>query len=411
MAPISENDDLRERIKALGLHMGAKELKPKSVVQKYKIEDVIKTREENTPLGSALVYEELYPREYQHGDALLTSLNNYQFIANWANIESNGKTDPQKLLFLDTETSGLSSAAGTFAFLIGLGFLKDDGFHILQIIMPSPHQEPALLAVFGRLAVDYETIVTFNGKSFDIPLLEHRHILYRIPTPFDRLQHIDLLHLARKLWRNRLSSRRLSDLEQSILHFRRAKEEVPGWLVPEIYKDYLHTGDARPLSGVFYHNAVDVLSLAGIFTHIANILNQPFTHEMDERDLAAVGNIFEDMGSFESAKMIYQKCMHVELPVEIYYRTLRRLAGIYKKELQWDQAVSVWQRLAENDIGSCIELAKYYEHVTRSYPEAINYTRKAFELYRNRDRTWLEYNEDDLKIRYDRLIKKMDNKS
>jgi len=270
---MTEDDDLREKLKALGMHFGAKNLKPKITAPAFRIEDVIPAREEVTQMGTTLVYEEVYPIDYLHGNIRLASMDNYEFIAKWANIDAFEGSGAGSLLFLDTETSGISRAAGTFVFLVGLGFLKPDGFHILQIIMSDPHLEAALLAALARFTEGFRTVVTYNGKSFDIPLLENRHILHRIPSPFENLSHIDLLHLARKLWRNRLASRRLGDLEQSILQLRRGKEEVPGWLVPEIYKEYLHTGDARPLTGVFYHNAVDVLSLAALFIYIARVLN------------------------------------------------------------------------------------------------------------------------------------------
>ncbi|MEM5775046.1 MAG: ribonuclease H-like domain-containing protein [Anaerolineaceae bacterium] len=407
--PLPDKDDLREKMKALGLRVGARELKPATAVQRIRIEDVIRAREEQTPLGTALVYEEVYPQTYRHGNIQLTTLDQYQFINDWANIRPQAENDPQKLLFLDTETTGLSQATGTFAFLIGLGFLRSDGFHIYQIIMPAPPHEAAMLAVLARIVADFDTIVTYNGKSFDIPLLQNRHIMHRIPPPFARMQHIDLLHLARKLWRNRLISRRLGDLEQAILDFRRTQEEVPGWLVPEIYKDYLRTGDARPLSGVFYHNAVDVLSLAGLFTHISKMLDQPLGDDMDDLDLAAIGTIFEDMGSFEEAKSIYARCMNNTLPEEIYLRTLRRLANLYKKERRWEEAISVWEKLSGQDIGACIELAKYYEHTARAYPQALAWAQKGLESILYHRSNWLEYDQHELQNRLRRIEKKMDH--
>ena len=409
MSPLSDNDDLREKMKALGMRVGARDLKPVAPAQKVKIEDVIYAHEEQTPLGMALVYEEVFPQEYRHGDIQLSSLENYQFINSWANIDDKAVNNPQKLLFLDTETTGLSQATGTFAFLIGLGFMRDDGFHILQIIMPAPPHEAAMLAILGRVIVQFDTVVTYNGKSFDIPLLQNRHIMHRIAPPFYRMEHIDLLHLARKLWRNRLSSRRLGDLEQSILHFRRTQEEVPGWLVPEIYKDYLRTGDARPLSGVFYHNAVDVLSLAGLFVHISKMLDQPLQNSMEDLDLAAIGTIFEDMGSFEAAKEIYARCMSNALPEEIYLRTLRRLANLFKKELRWEEAVTVWEKLSDQDLYSCIELAKYYEHIARDPHKAIIWAQKALEMNLYHRANWLEFDQQDLQTRVRRLTKKLDN--
>jgi uncharacterized protein YprB with RNaseH-like and TPR domain len=406
-AEFSQNDDFREKMKALGIRVGVKDLKPAGRVQNYRIEDVINAREESTPFGPALVFEEVYPLEYLHGNQRLSALGDYQVIADWAEIPAAKQENPQRLLFLDTETTGLSNATGTFAFLIGLGFLRDDGFHLCQIIMRAPPQEAALLAIFNRLAADFDTMVTYNGKSFDIPLLVSRHILHRIPPPFGSLGHIDLLHLARKLWRNRLPSRRLGDLEQSILNFKRTQEEVPGWLVPEIYKDYLRSGDARPLAGVFYHNAADVLSLAGLFAYTARMLAAPLDNEINDIDLAAIGTVFEELGSWDKAKDIYHLSIDGELSGELSVRTRRRLAKLYKREQRWEQAASVWELMTDDDIEACIELAKYHEHVRRSPAEAMQWTQKALELYTAHRANWVEQDINELQNRMNRLMRKL----
>jgi uncharacterized protein len=304
-----DNESIEEKLKALGVQLGAKNLSPQKKPPKFRIEDVIQVTEEKTPFGSIFVVEEHYPADHKHGNVLLNDLEQFKIIAKWANLDAALAADKESLLFIDTETSGISRGSGTFAFMVGLGFYRADGFHLRQLIMPDPYLEPALLAVLARYTEGCRYIVSYNGKSFDIPLLENRHILHRMPSPFADKQHIDLLHMARKLWRNRLTSRRLGDLENHILSFARTNDDIPGWLVPEIYKEYLNTGDARPLSGVVYHNAVDILSLAGVFVHVSSLLSQPAAKNQIDLDLVAIGNIFEDMGSYEAAKKIYQECL------------------------------------------------------------------------------------------------------
>ena len=321
-------------------------------------------------------------------------------IAKWSNIDIAETIDPENLFFLDTETTGLSRGTGTLIFLIGLGFYRKQNFHLVQLILPDPALEPALLAVFDRYIYPYQYVVSFNGKAFDVPILETRHVLHRLPSPFEGKEQIDLLQLARKLWRNRLPSRRLGELENQILCLTRGKEEVPGWLVPELYKEYLATGDARPLSGVFYHNAIDVVSMAGLYVHSTDLLNTP-THTSSELDLVAIGNIYEEMGELSDAEEVYKQCLTANLPDGLYKQTVKRFAQIYKKDGKWEQAVQLWQLLEHNDIEACVEIAKYYEHQTREYLNAILWTQRAIEIAKKD--SFLQLELADLNHRYSRL--------
>jgi uncharacterized protein YprB with RNaseH-like and TPR domain len=378
---MENNENIRDKLKSLGVHLGGDALSPKAKPTRFKIEDIIEVKEEETPFGSVLVYEEQYPIDYHHGSVSLNQLHNFKWIARWAGLTAGDNAKRESLLFLDTETSGLTRGTGTFAFLIGLGYFNKAGFCVKQLIMQDPYLEPALLAVLTRIADSFEYVVTYNGKSFDLPLLENRHLLHKISSPFKNVKHIDLLHLARKLWRNRLQSRRLGDLETHILSFERTNEDIPGWLVPEIYEDYINTGDARPLTGVFYHNVIDILSLAGVFVYVSDLLNDPSAHNTIELDQVAIGNIFEDMGSIESAKEIYQQCLDRDLPEQILIQTINRFAAIFKKAGDWENAEALWKMAASNDIDACIELAKYYEHQKKEYLTAIEWTQHAIHIY------------------------------
>ncbi len=397
---MNQNESIEDKLKRLGVFLGVQNLPTKTQNMRYRIEDVIDTREEQSPWGSILVHEEIYPAGYLHGKIQISNIRSDSLIARWANLDPIETIDPESLLFLDTETTGLSQGTGTFVFLIGLGYYENHNFHLIQLILQDPALEPALLAVFDRYVHPYQYIVSFNGKSFDVPLLETRHVLQRIPSPFENKGQIDLLHLARKLWRNRLPSRRLGDLENQILCLTRGKEEVPGWLVPELYKEYLSTGDARPLSGVFYHNAIDVVSMAGLYVYVTDILNTPSSSSSD-LDLVAIGNIFEEMGEVITAEQIYEQCLSKDLPDNIFVQTVKRFALINKKSEKWDQAIRLWQLIGQNDVEACIELAKYYEHQVRDYSNAIDWTQMAIEIV-NRNAMIL-YDLDELSHRYSRL--------
>jgi tetratricopeptide (TPR) repeat protein len=184
------------------------------------------------------------------------------------------------------------------------------------------------------------------------------------------------LPLARRLWRDRLPSRTLGEVERQILGLGRTQEEVPGYLVPQMYIDYLKTGDARPLAGVFYHNAMDVLSLAGLFTHTAALLDDPHGFgELPGLDLVALARLFEELEHYEDAVALYELGLGRDIPEEHFWKTVMRYALLYKRRGEWEKAVALWEKAAEHgDPFACIELAKYYEHRIGDYEKALSTT-------------------------------------
>ncbi|MDR3574932.1 MAG: ribonuclease H-like domain-containing protein [Anaerolineaceae bacterium] len=376
-------ESFSDKLKSLGVHIGADHLRPVSKPPKseFSIGEVLQGEEQLTPLGSAFVVKNDYPMGYSHGLCKLCDTPDLKLMAQWGKTIRLPEINPQKILFLDTETSGLAGGTGTFAFLIGLGFQTDDGFRLVQLFLREPGQEPALLAVLARIIAPFEAVVTFNGKSFDIPLLKTRHILNGIPSPFSEIEHLDMLPLARRIWRNRLPSRALGDLETAILEVARAQEEVPGWLVPQIYFDYLHTGDARPLAGVFYHNSMDILSLAGLFNYVADLLNNPLNNDIDSLDMIAIARLYEELGYFEAAVNYYEHSLSQGMPEPFFVQTLQRFAMLYRRQGEWDAAVRLWEKAVEHQqISACIELAKYYEHQKKDNTEAIRWTKIGLDL-------------------------------
>ncbi len=167
--------------------------------------------------------------------------------------------DASRLVFLDTETTGLAGGTGTCAFLVGIGNVEGMKFVVRQFFLRDYPEEKAMLEALAEALEPCQGIVTFNGKTFDVPLLETRYALARMKSPLDRLIHFDALHPARRLWKLRLESCKLTDLEEAILGISR-EGDVPGSEIPAIYFDYLRTGDARGLQPVFYHNALDVVT-------------------------------------------------------------------------------------------------------------------------------------------------------
>jgi len=406
-------ESLSDRLKSLGVQLGAQNLPPRPEQERFPIEEVIAGEEINTPLGVVYQITQEYDVHFQHGHVHFDDPLNLQYVRKWGktDIEKSNRVD--QLIFLDTETTGLAGGAGTFAFLVGLGIWNPDGFRLVQLFMRNPAEEPAMLAVLNRILAPFSTVVTFNGKSFDIPLLNGRHLINSIPTPFTDMAHLDLLPLARRIWRNRLPSRALGDLERDILGVVRSGEEIPGWMVPQLYVDYLRSGDARPMKGVLYHNAMDILSLAALLHYDAHLLENPLKIQPTEGlDLVAIAQIYEEMGDLAKSIELYEAGLNAGLPNPIYIQTLHRYAAIYRKRNEWLETIALWQRAAEyQDIPAAIELAKYYEHHERAPQEALRWTDHALgwlamlPLRPSEKRYW----KSELEHRRERVMRKMRN--
>jgi tetratricopeptide (TPR) repeat protein len=287
--------------------------------------------------------------------------------------------DLHNFIFLDTETSGLAGGTGTYAFEIGVGRFTAKGFRLAQFFMRHPGEEPALLAGLTSFVDGMQAVVTYNGKSFDIPLLNTRYTLMGLTSPFEQGNHFDLLPLARRLWRTRLESCTLSNVEARILGVTRGEQEVPGYLIPEIYFDYLKTQDARPMVGIFYHNAIDILSLAGLFSHMALLLHQPHSEEISHpEDTASLARFFETSGDTAQAKALYQQALREILPDTLYWEVLNRYSFMLKRSGDWPGAIALWEKAAQAGHQYAFEeLAKYYEHHAKDLVQAHEWTSRA----------------------------------
>ncbi len=250
---------LSDKLKSLGLPQGAGEINQRPpfpddkqlLTGKFLIENVVQGYDLNTAFGINFIAEQIFPDNHQQGKVALNADVSPNILAQWAKIPKIFTNGLSRLAFIDTETSGLSGGTGTFVFLVGIGFRIEKGFKLMQIFMRDPGQESALLAAIAQLLDPFDAIVTFNGRAFDIPLLNTRHLLNGFTSPFSDLYHIDLLPLARRLWRNRLPSRALASLENEILGMQRTRDEVPGWMIPGIYFDYFKNRGCPPTGRCF----------------------------------------------------------------------------------------------------------------------------------------------------------------
>jgi hypothetical protein len=268
------------------------------------------------------------------------------------------------LVFLDTETTGLAGGTGTCAFLIGIGTVEGLRFVVRQFFLRDYPEEKAQLQALSDALAPYEGLVTFNGKTFDVPLLETRYALARMKSPFGRLLHLDALHPARRLWKLRLESCKLTDLESALLGIHR-DGDVPGSEIPGIYFDYLRTGDAQGLQPVFHHNALDILTLAALTVQLARALADASTLE-SPLDLFSLSRILGATGSGEQSVSICRQALATGLPQPVESQALRHLAFQLKRQRRHELAVEAWLELTRREaplaIEACEELAIHYEH-------------------------------------------------
>ena len=366
---------LSDKLKSLGVKTGIRSLsqpRPDS----YSIDAVVDGDFIATPRGDVFTAEQTYPSDYIYGSAPLLSAFPFSFIAQWANDPSIERHHLTKFAFLDTETSGLSGGTGTYAFLVGVARFTDEQFVLKQFFMRDPAEEPALLEGLANFLAPCEALVTFNGKAFDAPLLTTRYRLHQIPNPYMGYSHLDLLPLARRLWRDRLESRALKYLEEHVLGLKRSAEEVPGYEIPWLYFDYLRTGDARPLAGVFYHNAMDVVAMAALLTHMNEMMQNPFDGKVQHGlDFIALGKLFEDLGHWDEAARLFERGLESQLNEADFGIAVRRLAILQKKRGDLREAIRLWESAAgQGHLYAFIELAKHYEHKERDMKSALKWT-------------------------------------
>ena len=281
--------------------------------------------------------------------------------------------DPGDLLFLDTETTGLSGGAGTVAFLIGLGRLRGDGLHITQLLMRDYHQERALIGAFLRHLEGAGCLVTYNGTGFDLPLLESRIAVTRSGADLSLLPHVDLLHAARRVFRLRLGRCSLARVEEMVFLEKR-ETDLPGAEVPERYFQYLRTRDEGMLEDVLEHNTKDILSLARLFFHLLGMHERPLDTP-EQEDLFSLGRTFERQGQHARAAACYRACTG---------RSVRALAGLSLAEmLRRDrrdlEAASAFEQLRAGPCAGVrvyVSLAKIYEHRLRQPARALDIARQ-----------------------------------
>ncbi|HNY83958.1 MAG TPA: ribonuclease H-like domain-containing protein [Anaerolineaceae bacterium] len=374
--------ELTEKLKRMGVQVGI-EKKPDRPLKKHRdISQLLTGHEIKTIYGSVFSSLHHYPNSYQHGNQKIVPSLQLTKIASWARSSQPDQLKLEDLVFLDTETTGLSGGTGTIAFMVGAARFIDNELVLEQFFLRNPAEETAMVTALAEFCDGMRGIVTYNGKSFDIPILNTRFILQGMRSPFIDLPHYDLLHLTRRIWRNRLAQCNLGNIEQQILCLQRNDSEIPGYLVPEFYNQYLRDGNAEPLVGVFYHNKVDVISLAALFAFFADLFANPKAWETKEiKDLTSVGRLIESLGDSELAEEIYIKGYHLDRPQEERLELLLRKARLHKRNGQYHLALPLWEEASQiGSLDALLEMAKYHEHINKNFKRAFEICNQAIAL-------------------------------
>lgn len=378
---------LSDRLKALGVSLGAADIKPPPARRgDVALETLLPGRWLTTRHGEVFLVERRYPATHRIGAHALRGNDIPPLMAAWARQPQLATLSLNELLFVDIETSGLSVGGGVYAFLIGAGRFQEDEFILRQFFLRDPTDESAQLAAFEDFAAPCRALVTFNGKAFDIPMINGRYVLNRWPFPLQGFAHLDLLHLARRLWKDSLPSRALGSLEAFILGAERAEEDVPGWQVADLYLEYLASGDATLLQGVFYHNEMDVLSMAALLNHMAALLEDPLAFpQAGPAELCAIARLHAEMGEAATAQKILQRVLDETGPQSpLRLRALDALAALHKKQGDFAAAIPLWEEAAAcGEIHAHVELAKFYEHRRKEIATARAWTLRAINLLAN----------------------------
>jgi uncharacterized protein YprB with RNaseH-like and TPR domain len=373
---MSDPSDLRRRLSRLGKPAGRRKKAPAVEVRDagqpaggapQVAVGLPPGQEVPTPKGTAFRIQTLYPLTHRHGGGSLADVLGYSstLAGEIAGIAGATQAPLSGWVFLDLETTGLAGGAGTLGFLVGLGAFVEEGFRLRQYFLRDPAQEPGMLQALLEDLEPAHGFVTFNGRAFDIPLLEMRYQMgLRRRWRLSALPQLDLLYPARRLWRRGLPDCRLGTLEGRVLGVERTESDVPGELIPGMYQDYLRTGDATELTRVIYHNAQDILSLVGLAAAVLGRHQPGDLQSLTGEEALAVARWHQSQGREAAADQAYQASLQGGTAAAVRVETLRSYAAYLKSQGRRDQALPSWEEwhaLDGQDPTPCIELAKYYE--------------------------------------------------
>lgn len=367
-----------ERLRhAVGVHVTAVRPPPPVARELPPLADLLRGEWHETAHGAVFVRDEWYPLEHLHGSlplgcALEAAPSAFASLLGAAEAPS-----AARLAFFDIETTGLSGGTGVYMVLAGLGSYECAApgeplaFRMRQYFLADLAQERAMLTMLAADLGRFEGLVTYNGRAFDMPFVQTRMTLSRLPHSLGDLRHIDLLHIVRRLYKHRMPGCRLAEAERRLLRIERP-DDIPGSLIPAIYFDYLRAGRVGPLRGVFRHNADDVLSLVGVLARVASLFSQA---DLDPDDAVAVARWWEYAGQRERAVRLYRSALPWLEGSADWVWASSRLAQLCRRAGNRNEAVACWAALwQKGDRAAGLAMAKHLEHGARDVVAAMEIT-------------------------------------
>lgn len=328
-----------------------------------------------------LVREVVYPLNHQHGiyqlGQFLHAIKAWNKTNHSHPLSANGYR-PEDLFFFDTETTGLGGGVGNTIFLLGHAQIQEERVVVRQHILPRPGSEIPLYSSFLE-KVDYTTLVTYNGKAFDWPQVKSRHTLIRNHVPkLPQFGHFDLFHASRRIWKHKLDRLKLSVVEKEVLDIHRV-DDVPGFLAPMIYFDFVETQNPEGMMGILKHNELDILSLITLYTHLTYQL-LGIDQSQTVQEAFEVGRWYSYIGEEIAAEKTFSEISAGSTREAFLARW--HLSLHLKKQKNFIASVEIWEDLseiAESDIAfdSLLELSKWYEHREKDYDKAFSCCQKA----------------------------------
>lgn len=372
---------MRELSARLGLRTGSQwaaehaEIEARREAGDFEVDKIIPGELIGGEDGRFFLVRRDYPLEHRQGnlelgEALLASSRHIAFSAADPELVN---FDPRTALFMDTETTGLAGGTGTVAFLVGVGYFSEDVFRLDQCFMRDYDDEAPMLTFLDERFRECGTVVGYNSKCFDLPLIRTRFIQNRLPFRLESRPHYDLVHAARRFWKRRLSDCSLGNIEREVLGIHR-HGDVPSYLIPQLWLDYLHTRDARPLESVFYHHRMDILSLVSLTAWLSQCLEaaggRGFEHTEDQLSLVRVHFNQKNYPEVVRHGLTYLESGGAG-PMR---RECLEMLGLAHKRLQqfpaMQEVLELHVQEFPSDLGARLELAKLHEHRTRNLLEA-----------------------------------------
>ncbi len=357
-----------------------------------------------------------YPLPCEHGKRLLPPPEQVDLAALRVAAKNSisEKFDLRRALFFDTETTGLAGGTGTYVFLVGVGYFEENRFVVEQLFLPELRAEPALLQYFEELLRERRGLVSFNGKSFDAPLLSSRFIQMRMSPTLDLHEHLDLLHAARRLVQQDFGDCRLGRLEERLLGVER-EGDIPGEEIPAIYLDFLRFGDTGRLPPILYHNRMDILSLWALTVALVEVVRGAEENRSSPLHAERVARLYLQNRAPEKAAPIFENLLQQAPAAQA--KNLEywlHLARAQKQLGDFDRAAAAWQQAISAHpfhLEPFVELAKYFEHRAKDYHTALRYTERALAALEHRAKlnaaSPVSRARQELLHRRDRLLRKL----